>query len=167
MEQIRNWAMALSAVIVLGTLAESIIPNGNYRKYIHMVMAILLIISVISPLLNLRSDGFLNASGSSASYEYDADETSEKIRYRQQKDIIDIYKNTLEDSLINQLEQIYPGLKGKLSVKITADESDKGFGHIKNAAVILCEETDVNLNEIKKSAADALGIQTDSVAVVE
>lgn len=167
MEQIRNWAMALSAVIVLGTLAESIIPSGNYRKYIHMVMAILLIISVISPLLNLRAGGLSDTSGFNTTYEYNADETSEKIRYMQQKDIIDIYKKTIEDSLLTRLEQMYPQLKDKLSVKITADESDNGFGHIKNAAVILREGADVNLNEIRKSAADALGIHTDSVAVVE
>lgn len=164
MEQIRTWAIALSMVIVLGTLLETMIPDGSFRKYIHVVVAVLLIISVISPWLRFDYDelGISYRGGE----EYSSDMSREEIRYRQQKDVIDIYKKTLENNLKTQLVQIYPNLKDSLSVKITADESENGFGHITNAALIIDGGADVDADELRDKAAEMIGVSMDSVAVV-
>jgi len=164
MEQIRTWAIALSMVIVLGTLLETLIPDGSFRKYIHVVIAVLLIISVISPWLRFDYDK-LGISYRGAE-EYSGDMSREELRYRQQKDVIDIYKKTLENNLKTQLVQIYPNLEDSLSVKITADESESGFGHITNAALIIESESGVDADELREKAAEMIGVSKDSVAVV-
>lgn len=165
MEWIKTWAMSLSMVIVFGTLIETILPNGNYRKYIHLILGILLLISIITPIAQLF-DGEL-------SFELTDDENGvyeisrEKLEYKQQKDVIDIFKRTIESNLMTRLEIKLPELKGKFSVKVTAEESSGDFGRITHAAVMLDSlPQSVTEEEIRKLTAEILGLAAEDVAVV-
>ena len=165
MEWIKTWAMSLSMVIVFGTLIETILPNGNYRKYIHLILGILLLISIITPIAQLF-DGEL-------SFELTDDENGvyeisrEKLEYKQQKDVIDIFKRTIESNLMTRLETKLPELKGKFSVKVTAEESSGDFGRITHAAVMLDSlPHSVTEEEIRNLTAEILGLAAEDVAVV-
>ena len=58
MDLIRNWAFSVSAVVVFGTLAEAVMPSDEYRKYVHLVLGLLLIITISSPVISLLGNGF-------------------------------------------------------------------------------------------------------------
>ena len=53
MDLIRNWAFSVSAVVVFGTLAEAVMPSDEYRKYVHLVLGLLLIITISLSLIHI------------------------------------------------------------------------------------------------------------------
>lgn len=164
MDWIKNWAMSLSMVIVFGTLTESILPGGNYRKYVHLIVGILLLVSVINPIFGVFDGDF---SIKLLPEENSTHEISrEKLEYKQQKDVIDIYKRTIESNLMTGLETKLPELKGRFTVRITADESSGSFGRITHAAVIVDElPSEVTEQQVRECAAELLGLSVRDVSV--
>lgn len=166
MDWIRDWAMSLSMVIVFGTFVELLLPGENYRKYIHLVLGVLMLISITDPIVGALNGKF--------SFELTQDDgkvyeiSREKLEFNQQKKVIDIYKKTLESNLRTSIEAKFPYLSGEYKIKITVDESDGGFGRVTHAAVIIDGENPgaEDMEEIKKCAAETLGLTIDNVAVV-
>lgn len=164
MELIRNWAMALSMVIVFAAIVESIAPHGAYRKYIHLVLAVLMLISITEPLIRGKVS-FPDLTAENGYYSSDETERA-RMEFKQQKDVIEIFKRTLEENLKTRIETMYPELEGRCSVEITADQDENNFGSVTNAAVFIQPPSDTDTTELKRRTAEILGISEDKVTVV-
>ncbi len=165
MDWIKTWAISLSMVIIFGTLTESVLPNGNYRKYVHLVLGILMLISIINPIVGLFDQRLSVKLFSEDNSIYEI--SREKLEFKQQKDVINIFEKTLENNLVKGLETKIPELKGRLSVRVTAAESNNDFGRITHAAVIIDDLPEgVSESRVKELTAEMLGISTEDAAVV-
>ena len=166
MDWIRNWAISLSMVIIFGTLVESLLPKESYRKYIHLVLGVLMLISITDPIVGALNGKFSFELAQDDGEIYEV--SREKLEFNSQKKVIDIYKKTLESNLRTSIETEFPYLTDKYEIKITVDESDGGFGRVTHVAVIIDGEkpSAEDWEEIKKCAAETLGLAIDNVAVV-
>ena len=52
MEFISSWVQGIIVVVVIATIIEMILPNGNSKKYIKIVIGVYIIFNIISPIIN-------------------------------------------------------------------------------------------------------------------
>ncbi len=78
-EIISAWAVAVTAAILLSAVISSLLPETSIKKYISVVLGVVVTMIVLSPLFALFSgtdiaqeiDKTLNAVESAGEYEYD------------------------------------------------------------------------------------------------
>ena len=151
MDLIRNWAFSVSAVVVFGTLAEAVMPSDEYRKYVHLVLGLLLIITISSPVISLLGNGvdiesFLDAEG-------------------QKEDVITIYKKTLENNIKTRIETKIPELKDNIKVSVSAADDGSEYGTIEEVDVVLSGDDTERADEIKTIVSAITGIPENGVIV--
>ncbi len=77
---ISSWAVAVTAAILLSAIISSLLPETSIKKYISIVLGVVVTIIVLSPLIALFSDKditqeinqTLHAVESAQTYEYDS-----------------------------------------------------------------------------------------------
>jgi stage III sporulation protein AF len=74
------WAVAVTAAIILSAMISALLPETSIKKYIHVVLGVVVTMIILSPLIALFSgtdlsaevNDTLNAIESASSYEYDS-----------------------------------------------------------------------------------------------
>lgn len=56
MEGLKAWAKELAAIVILGGLLELVIPAGAMRRYAHLAVGLLILLTVLGPVLTLAQD---------------------------------------------------------------------------------------------------------------
>lgn len=51
-EWLSNWAGAIIVAVIIGTIIEMILPEGNSKKYIKVVIGIYILFTIISPVIS-------------------------------------------------------------------------------------------------------------------
>jgi len=114
MEFLNTWLQTIIVSVIIATIVEMILPSGNNKKYIKVVLGIYVVFNIITPVINkITNDGFEISSI------INIDEYSKKMEE---------YKiDTLDESSItaknnNSIEQIYilnleKDMKAKLEEK--------------------------------------------------
>lgn len=57
---INSWAQGIILAVVITTIIEIIIPEGNNKKYIKVILGIYILFSIIYPVINSISDKSIN-----------------------------------------------------------------------------------------------------------
>ena len=52
MEWISDWVQGIIVAVIIVTIIEMILPNGNSKKYIKVVIGIYILFSIIVPIIN-------------------------------------------------------------------------------------------------------------------
>lgn len=142
MDTVREWAYSVAAVVVFGTLAETLMPGGAYRKYIHLVLGLILILSMIRPVSSLLGGDTAPGDVLDFGIGYtDSQSRTDYIENRQREDVINIYVRTLENNIKSRLETKY-GLHGEIisvDVKASAD-SGGDYGAVEEVSVAVTEK---------------------------
>lgn len=168
MDLIRNWAFSVSAVVVFGTLAEAVMPSDEYRKYVHLVLGLLLIITISSPVISLLGNGFdiesfLDAEG--ARTLMSSEISPESIEKKQKEDVITIYKKTLENNIKTRIETKIPELKDNIKVSVSAADDGSEYGTIEEVDVVLSGDDTERADEIKTIVSAITGSPESGVMV--
>lgn len=95
---INSWAQGIILAVIIATIIEIIIPEGNNKKYIKIVIGIYILFSIIQPLINVISNKTINLN----SIITKASNEMEKVN----KNIVVIETNSyIEDTYINNLKE--------------------------------------------------------------
>lgn len=164
MNEIKEWSYALSVVIIFSSLVEAIAPNDNYRKYIHFVLGLILLIAVVNPVLKLMNVEYKPYMENGVS-EYNID--LNKVEFEQKKYVLGVYEKMLISSVKSSVSKDLSISQEDMDVKLTIDDSDLCFGEIKAAMVVVTSDiSEDNIEKIKNCVAYTLGVLSDSVTVV-
>ena len=49
---LRNWIQGIAMAVILASIFEMLLPNGNLKKYIKVVLGLYIVFSIISPFVN-------------------------------------------------------------------------------------------------------------------
>lgn len=139
-EWLKVWAEGIIIAVIIGTIIEMIVPEGNNKKYVKTVIGIYIMFSIISPIIT-------KFTSKQVSFSIDDYET-----YYKQTDTYEELNENFETSNEIELEELYiQKLKDDISEKL----SNRGY-RVNNIELEIKTENNEEYGMITK-----MGIELD------
>lgn len=144
---ISAWAKQIVIAVIIATIIEMIVPNGNSKKYIKTIIGIFVLFNIITPIIDKVTNGSLNI-----------DSIINFDEYAKQMEIKESEFNNLETNNSSNIKDIYlynlkRDIRSKLeskecivnSIDINVNENDE----YKIRKIILDLKKDKNTNNMQ------------------
>ena len=156
-EFLSKWIEGIAITVIIASIFEMILPNGNIKKYVKVILGIYVIFSIMSPFTNNKVMGNFDLSKKIEKYsenigtkDFSKDESSSE------KKLNSIYENTFEKELIKTIEKegfiVY---KCEVKGNFNAEEENAGISKIN----VVIEDKKI----IKKKSEENNEIKIDNV----
>ena len=151
------WLKEIVLVFIFISIVELVLPNGNMKKYINMIIGFLIIIVIIGPFVKLIHKDYSFARDlyknkiEGINFEYKENQELNKIQEEQIKNFyIDKLHGEIEDLVLNTTDYFIE------EIKISIDEGKESFGKLESVELILTDKQDIQsedkiiVKEVKK-----------------
>lgn len=124
---VSNWANAIIVAVIIGTIIEMILPEGNSKKYIKVVIGIYVLFTIVSPVITrfMGTDIEVSDTLDLDKYVDEVKETSKMqntIQHNNENNIMDIYLEGIQNDIKEKIES--KGYRtSNVKVEIANDES--------------------------------------------
>ena len=127
MDWISDWAGGIIIAVIIGTVIEMILPEGNSKKYIKMVIGIYVLFTIVSPIITKFTGESIQVSDVLELDKYIAEaEDSAKVQNTIQNDnqdnIMNVYLSGIKSDMKAKIEA-KGYIVNSLDVGITDDET--------------------------------------------
>lgn len=147
MEIIRNLVQNLIVIVILAIFLEMLLPAGDLRKYVKMVMGLLIIVAVVQAVGDLVR---MDYGGDLPSFTQKEDkvqlsgilEAGKKISGDQQQKAIEQYRRGLANQVmaLAGINKEVPVVE--VEVKVQSERSDPGFGQLREIVLAVAGNPD-------------------------
>lgn len=147
-----SWIQQIAVAVIITSIFEMIIPNGNIKKYVKVILGLYVVFSIISPFVKVKEINSNKISEAIESFSENITDFGSKVNNIQsEKNLDKIYKSTLEKEIIKTIEKegfdVY-----KCNVKGVFDAEKNNAGIEKIDIVLKSEKKEKpKLNTEKKS----------------
>lgn len=160
-EFLSKWIEGIAIAVIIASIFEMILPNGNIKKYVKVILGIYIVFSIISPFSGSKVKGNFDISKKvDELFENSNKEDNSKEESTSEQRLNKIYENTFEKELIQTIEKegfiVY---RCEVKGNFNAEEENAGISKI--------SITVENKKIIKKNAEDNNEIKIDSVNEVQ
>lgn len=161
MEFLNNWLQGIVVAVVIASIIQMILPNGNNKKYIKVVLGIYVVFQIITPVVNkfFNSNFEISSLIDIDSYTkkmetYEVGSQNTNIDKTNEDSIKQIYVANLEKDIKAKLEDKEYLIKG---VEVQVEDNEKY--DIKSMKIYLKEvvnstkeesENNIHINEVEK-----------------
>lgn len=158
MDFLNSWLQGIIVSVIVATIIEMILPNGNTKKYVKVVLGIYVVFNIITPIINQFTNSSFELSSIINIEEYTKkmeayEVSSNNIDKSNEENIKQIYITNLKNDITAKLEEKEYLVK-KVDIEIENDETYK----IKNIELSVSKketkeekiENKVVINEIEK-----------------
>ena len=159
MNFLNSWLQGIIISVIVATIIEMILPNGNTKKYVKVVLGIYVVFNIITPIINQFTNSNFELSSIINIEEYTKkmdiyEVSSNNIEKSNEENIKQIYISNLKNDMTSKLEEKEYSVK-KVYIEIENDETYK----IKNVELALSKKetkeeqetkNEVVINEIEK-----------------
>ena len=161
MEWLRDWIMQIAGIIVLGAVCDIIITEGEMKKYVKMVMGLVLIFAIIQPVTKASPN--LMEFKLPQTKQMRAAELKNRLGEKEQESLLKIYRQKVSKSVENE---IYTKWKVQANADVTVEEDDQSrFGNIKTLTIEFVGNSDVSENEIKEYIGERFDVSIGKIKV--
>lgn len=129
-EWISSWAEQIVVAVIIASIIEMLLPNGNNKKYIKAIIGVYILFTIISPVIGK----FVNVDLKDIDYEkyfkeIETQETiSQSLTTNNEKAMGEIYISNLKADMKNKLEE--KGYKVEnINLKVEL-EAEKNYGKV-------------------------------------
>lgn len=161
---ISSWLKDIVVLFILISIAGLIMPKGNMKKYIDLVIGLLIIFTIISPFAKLIKMDF-NLSEAVFNYSRPVDNlniSSEEFYIEQEKQIESVYKDKIKSELIKLIEDQSTYKVVDISIELF-DSTDK-YGEVEYLKLMVTED-DINKNNISIRKVEPVDIKGEQKKV--
>ena len=152
---IKQWANQIIVAVIIATIFEMILPNGNNKKYIKMIIGIYVLFTVVQPIVNKLTGNKFEIS--SFNYEKYID-----------KDIIETSSEDFKNNNSNLIQQAYiDNIQNDIQAKLlqkgyeatscdidaVSNENDENYGTIRSIKL------KIKRKEEKESTSNVIGVE--------
>ena len=110
---LREWITNITVIIVFVMLMETVMPNNSMKRYINVIIGLLIIIVVSKPFISLKqyAEGFSSEYESAASYIEDSSiyEKGYSISHYQTIKALEIYERNVKKKILQIVDYLTPG----------------------------------------------------------
>ena len=149
-----DWAEAIIIAVIIGTIIEMLLPEGNCKKYIKVVIGIYVMFTIVNPIITKISGKEITVSDILELDEYisQAEENiknQNEIEIENENNIMEIYVSGIkQDIKLNVEEKGY--VVTNVDIEIEDNKNYKIKKIIVNAENIMKEENNDEKNEVNK-----------------
>lgn len=161
MELIREWIMRIAGITALGAVCDIIMPDGNMKKYVKMVVGLVLVLAVISPLTQITPE--ISDIKIPEITQRKAAELKNTIAEKEYQQIIMLYGEKLEKSIENKIYSDF-GCESEANVSIE-EKDNEAFGNITQVFITIPPEKKVDIEKIKATVSKGFGVETTNINV--
>ena len=123
-----SWVEGIAIAVIVASIFEMILPNGNIKKYVKIVLVIFIIFNIISPFV--RGSVF-NSFDLEKELENYTSNTNLSASPNKQNSLAEMYINTFENDIKKQVEeQGYSVKKCKVDASFDTEKNDFGINKI-------------------------------------
>ena len=159
-EWLNEWAQGIIVAVIIATIIELILPKGNSKKYVKVIVGIYILFTIISPVIakvkgnELNVNEILDTKKFEKELEKSDSKISEKLESNNSRSIKDIYVSNLTTDIKNKLkEKGYNVVSSSINVK-----DDKNY---------TIEEINLDVNKIENEQADNQENEQEEVNRIE
>ncbi len=149
-----NWAEAIIIAVIIGTIIEMLLPEGNCKKYIKVVIGIYVMFTIVNPIITKISGKEITVSEILELDEYisqaeESIKTQNEIEIENENNIMEMYVSGIkQDIKLNMEEKGYVVTNVDIEIEDTKNYKIKKI--IVDAENIMKEENTDEKNEIEK-----------------
>ena len=102
-----SWIQGIIIAVIIATIVEMLLPNGNNKKYIQVVIGIYIVFTIISPVMQnvFHKEWEISWEDFWEELEGESTKTSTALEDSNQKNIQEIYKKNLETDMQAKIEK--------------------------------------------------------------
>ncbi len=113
MKFITSWVQGIIVAVIIGSIIEMLLPNGNSKKYIKVVIGVYIVFSIVSPVISKFTGN-----------EFKLDSIIDINKYEDKISSYEIDTKNLENTNNSNIKEVYIlNLKKDIKAKI----EDKGY----------------------------------------
>lgn len=154
-EWISSWAEQIVVAVIIASIIEMLLPNGNNKKYIKAIIGVYILFTIISPVIGK----FVNLDLKDIDYEkyfkeIETQETiSQSLTTNNEKAMGEIYISNLKADMKNKLEE--KGYKVEnINLKVEL-EDEKNYGKV----------NEILLSISKQNKEDSKAKENNTIAI--
>lgn len=161
---ISSWLKDIVVLFIIISIAELIMPNGNLKRYVNLVIGLLIIFTIVSPIAKfVRLDFNLDQGIINYSKPDDLLNIDERFFIQQEKQIEDLYKEKISKEVIELVEDRTKYKVASISIGII--ESKERYGEIDYIELLVNKNKDTKINKISIEKVTPVYIDNDSTAI--
>lgn len=145
---INSWAQGIILAVIIATIIEIIIPEGNNKKYVKTVIGLYILFTIIYPLITKISNNKLNFDSIIAKTSKEVSMYDSKVANSIETNtyIENTYKNNLKEKIKGEIEEKgYTVLDFNIYIETQNEET---YGQI-NSIVLKLQKANKEQNTIK------------------
>ena len=125
MSWMSHWANGVIVAVILATIFEMILPEGNNKKYIKTVIGVFVLFTMLSPLISKIQQTNFDWNSLAKQYAWNNTEESSKevSACNLTAEIQNVYQNNLEQDIQNRIQEM--GYEAS-SIKIAISPKEDG-----------------------------------------
>ena len=123
---LNSWTNGIVVAVIIGSVIEMILPEGNNKKYVKIVIGVFILFTIISPVIS-KFTGGVDLSNIIKYEEYINTVTVTSTNVINNSDVLSIYKKKLSNEIKNTLEN--NGFKVN-SIDLYINSKDENYGEI-------------------------------------
>lgn len=165
MEAFTAYIKTITALTIFSAMAEILMPEGSTRRYVELVLGVLILTAALSPFLRLFGvrQGDISLSHLRQGVRLEREfHTGEEYREMEQERLEHTYQTLLEEELAHDLQRKFPEVEW-VEAKFCRDAADGEYGALQSFSVG-CGGADAH--EVQKYAAKRFGLPEDAVKAV-
>lgn len=176
---LKTWINQIILAVIITTIIEMILPNGNNKKYIKMVIGLYILFTIIQPIITKLTGDSIDISNFDYKKYFNSDvleTSSENFEDNNSKLIKQAYINNIKEDIENKIKQ-----KGyeliNCNISIIEDENKETYGTIQsiglklkkqtnkseenNSNIIKIENVNINNNTLNSNLVEETNLSSD------
>ena len=124
MNWISGWIQGIIIAVIIGTIIEMLLPDGNCKKYIKVVIGVYILFSIVSPVITKVTGNEFRVSDIydiNTYIEVSTKSSQENIENSQQNQIKQVYITNLKNDMKQKIQEKGYSVKS-LTLEISNDE---------------------------------------------
>lgn len=124
MNWISGWIQGIIIAVIIGTIIEMLLPDGNCKKYVKVVIGVYILFSIVSPVITKVTGNEFRVSDIydiNTYIEVSAKSSQENIESSQQNQIKQVYITNLKNDMKQKIQEKGYSVKS-LTLEISNDE---------------------------------------------
>lgn len=124
MNWISGWIQGIIIAVIIGTIIEMLLPDGNCKKYVKVIIGVYILFSIVSPVITKFTGNEFRVSDIydiNTYIEVSAKSSQENIENSQQNQIKQVYITNLKNDMKQKIQEKGYSVKS-LTLEISNDE---------------------------------------------